>query len=71
MYLKLWFKYGLLGYLVSCHWKSPAKSDHKSHAALIADLNNLGKNDNIKSKDFVHDIFNRITGKNGGFRPNP
>ena len=71
MYLKLWFKYGLLGYLVSCHWKSPAKNDHKSHAALIADLNNLGKDDNTKGKDFVHVIFNKITGKNDGFRPNP
>ena len=44
------------------------KYSPKSHAALIADLNNLGKNDNIKGKDFVKDVFNKITGTNDGFK---
>ena len=34
----------------------------KDHAKLFADLNDLGRDSDLKDKDFVKDAFNILTG---------
>ena len=49
---------GLIGFLV----ESTTISRVKDHAKLFADLNDLGRDSDLKDKDFVKDAFNILTG---------
>ena len=48
----------MIAYLV----ESTTTSSVKDHTSLLADLNDLGKDSDLKDKDFVKDAFNILTG---------